>query len=367
VQTALATRSVVAELKMVPNQPITFAGEGRGRSEDSLIAYTWDKFMRTGDETWPARLPMTKSAVRAMDTITAFCASEPGGGVTVNQFMVAGGSKRGWTTWTTAAVDKRVVAIAPFVIDLLNVVPSFEHHYKAYGFYAPAVGDYEAMRIMDWRGTPEYAALLKIEEPYEYRDRLTLPKFIINSTGDQFFLPDSWRFYYDQLLGEKYLRYVPNTDHSLRGSDATETLLACYASVLNNRPLPQYAWSQQPDGSIRVRPQSPPREVKLWQATNPNARDFRLEKIGKAWTSTPVSAEPDGTYVGRVQKPEKGYTAYMLELTYDSGFNVPLKFTTGVYVNPDQLPHHLPPQTEVPKGFTSRKEQKSASTTTPNP
>src|SRR2546427_6262015 len=35
---ALATQSVVSELKMVPNQPLVFAGETQGRTEDSLIA-----------------------------------------------------------------------------------------------------------------------------------------------------------------------------------------------------------------------------------------------------------------------------------------------------------------------------------------
>ena len=98
VQIARATKSVLAELKMVPNQPLVFAGETEGRKEDSLIAYTWDKFLRTGDPKWPARLPMTKAAVRAMDTVTAFCASPEGGKVNVGGFVVAGGSKRGWTT-----------------------------------------------------------------------------------------------------------------------------------------------------------------------------------------------------------------------------------------------------------------------------
>jgi PhoPQ-activated pathogenicity-related protein len=127
---------------------------------------------------------MTKSVVRAMDTVMAFCGSPQRGNVKVNGFVVAGVSKRGWTTWTTAAMDQRVVAIVPFVIDMLNIEPSFKHHFAAYGFYAPAVHDYEEMKIMDWTGTPEYRALMKIEEPYEYRHRLTMPKFIINSTGD---------------------------------------------------------------------------------------------------------------------------------------------------------------------------------------
>lgn len=41
--------------------------------------------------------------------------------------MVAGGSKRGWTTWTTAAVDKRVFAAIPIVMDMLdfNIVRLF--------------------------------------------------------------------------------------------------------------------------------------------------------------------------------------------------------------------------------------------------
>lgn len=336
---ASATESVVTELRNVPNQPLVFAGEEKGRSEDSLIAYTWDKFLRTGDEKWPARLPMTKSAVRAMDTITAFCATNGPSPARVEKFFVAGGSKRGWTTWTTAAVDNRVVAIAPIVIDMLNIVPSFEHHWKAYGFWAPAVGDYVRMKIMDWSGSPEYRALMKIEEPFEYRERLTLPKFIINASGDQFFLPDSARFYFDQLPGVKYLRYVPNADHSLRGTDAYATLLACYQAVLKNARLPQFSWTVEKDGTIRVKNSDKPDQVKLWQATNPDARDFRLMTIKDAWESKPLKDEGGGVYLGRPEKPAKGWTAYFVELTYNNGTGTPYKFTTEVRVIPDTLPH----------------------------
>ncbi len=342
---ALSTGTVVAELRNVPNQPLIFAGETKGRSEDSLIAHTWDKFLRTGDERWPARLPMTKAAVRALDTITAVCASAAGGRVRVDKFFVAGGSKRGWTTWTTAAVDNRVIAIAPIVIDLLNIQPSFHHHFEAYGFYAPAVGDYTRAKIMDWDGTPEYRALMKIEEPYEYRQRLTLPKFLINASGDQFFLPDSAQFYFQDLPGVKHLRYVPNTDHSLKGSDAWMTLLACYSAVVKGTKTPQFSWTLEDDGSIRVLHQDQPDAVKLWQATNPAARDFRLETIGAAWQSSDLKDEGGGVHVAKVAKPEKGWTAFFAELTYGSGTATPFKFTTQVRVVPDVKPFKYQPPT----------------------
>ncbi len=346
IQIALATKSVVSELRMIPNQPLVFDGETEGRKEDSLIAYTWDKFLRTGDPKWPARLPMTKAAVRAMDTVTAFCGDAEGGNVKIDGFVVSGGSKRGWTTWTTAAVDKRVIAIIPAVIDVLNIEPSMLHHYAAYGFWAPSIGDYTAFHIMDWNGTPEYRALMKIVEPYQYRERFTMPKFILNASGDQFFLPDSSQFYFDDLPGVKYLRYVPNADHSLKGSDAYQTLLACYTAVIYHQPLPQFSWTVEKNGSIRVTAKTAPAEVKLWQATNPDARDFRLETLGPKWESSLLSAQGGGVYVGSVPKPAKGWTAFFVELTFPAANpQAPFKFTTQVHVVPDTLPYKF-----IPKG-----------------
>ncbi len=340
---ALTTHTVVAELRMVPNQPLDFPDAIKHELvEDEFIAYTWDKYLRTGNELWPARLPMTKSAVKAMDAVQEFLSSPAGGKTKVENFMVAGGSKRGWTTWTTAAVDQRVVAIAPMVIDLLNNEKSFEHHYRAYGFYSPAVKDYEDLGIMKRNGTPEFHKLMQIEEPYEYRDRLTLPKYIINSAGDQYFLPDSSRFYFDDLLGEKYLRYVPNTDHSLKNSDARQGLIAFYDAFLRKQPRPRFSWKFEDDGSIRVTTITKPIEVKLWQATNPEHRDFRLVAIGPAYRSTTLTEQKGGVYIGKADKPAKGWTAYFVELTYSMGGKYLLKLTTAVRINPDTLPYDPP-------------------------
>lgn len=347
-QLALTSNSVISEIRMVPNQPLVFTGDGRKRSEDAITAYSWEKFLTTGDETWPLRLPMTKSVVRAMDTVTTFCASPEGGGMAVDKFVVAGASKRGWTAWTAAAADKRVVAIVPAVIDLLNLEASFDHHYRAYGFWAPAIAEFERTGIMRRAHTPQFDALLRIEDPYSYRDRLAIPKYIVNSAGDQYFVPDSSQFYFDGLEGEKYLRYVPNTDHSLRGAyqDAAESALAFYQSVLTNAPRPRFGWSFEDDGSIRVKAETKPDIVELWQAHNPDARDFRLATIGAAYSSSALKDQGGGLYVAKVPVPEQGWTAFFIELTFPGAGPYPYKFTTGVRVAPDILPFGPPPEEE---------------------
>ena len=349
VNLARDTGTVVTELRMVPNQPVVFVDDPqkKPRTEDDYIAYTWDKYLRTGDEKWPARLPMTKSAVRAMDAVTAFAASAAGGGSRVARFVVAGGSKRGWTTWTTAAVDSRVVAIVPMVIDLLNVERSFTHHWRAYGAWSDAVNDYVEHGIMDWMGTPQFRALMKIEEPYEYRERLTLPKFLVNASGDEFFLPDSSQFYFDNLRGETHVRYVPNTGHSLDKTDAIESVHAFYSAVVTGAPRPEAKWTFERDGSIKVVAKQRPDEVRLWQATNPKARNFRHDTSGAAYTSAPLQPSGPNTWVGRVARPPAGWTAFFVELTFASGGKYPFKITSGVRVLPDTLPYPEPKPTRT--------------------
>ncbi len=335
---ARETNTVAAEVMTVPNQPLEFFGDGKKRKEDDLVAFTQARFLETEDNNWPARNPMVKSAVRAMDAVQELLASEQGGEVAVEQFVVSGGSKRGWTTWLTGAVDDRVAAIIPIVIDTLNFKLARLHRFASYGFWAPSLKDYVHHRVMQRMHLPAMQELMKLVDPYYYRHRLTLPKYIVNASGDQFFPPDASQFYYDELSGEKHLRYVANADHSLRGSDARKTILAFYRAIVNDTPRPRYTWELRDDGSFVVHCQDKPAEVLLWQAHNPEARDFRVEEIGKVYTDTKLEPREDGSYVGRVDTPSQGYRAFFVELTYDTGHPEPLRFTTSVHILPDVLP-----------------------------
>ncbi len=142
------TGSRVALLHQVPNQPLL--GE---KTEDALIAETFVRYLETKDKNWPLLFPMVKSAVRAMDAVQAWD-RERGKGE-VKQFVVAGASKRGWTTWLTGAVDNRVIAIAPMVIVMLNIATQGPNQLDVWGQYSEQIDDYVNRGLMDGLGTSE--------------------------------------------------------------------------------------------------------------------------------------------------------------------------------------------------------------------
>lgn len=124
----------------------------------------------------------------------------------------------------------------------------------------------------------------------------------------------------------KWLRYMPNTDH-IHNEQVLIDALSWIDDVLDNKTSPQLNWVLEGDGTLGMTSTSKPKEVKLWQATNPNTRDFRLETIAQAWTSQNLTSAPDGSYIGVVQPPPTGWTAFLIEATFD---------TAGV-LEPDQV------------------------------
>jgi len=322
-------------VKQIPNEPLYFTDEvNRRRSEDEILAYSLDKYLDTGDDEWPVHQAMAKASIRAMDLVQSEF-------VTMRDFLVTGGSKRGWTTWLVAAADPRVDVFAPLVIDVLNMDLQVEHFWEAYGFYQPAVVDYVEFDLFCRLQEPNAVNLLKIIDPYEYMDdgKFTQTKLLLNATGDQFFLPDGTHFYWDDVPGPKWLRCIPNADHGIQNNEdlMLEVLLDTVNwanKAMDNDPLPNFTWSFEANGSIRVQCYNTPDSVRLWQGTNPNARDFRIEAVGEIFTSSTLYDQGGGVYVGYCAPPASGFTCFLVELTYDG-----IEYTSEVRITPDVLPY----------------------------
>src|SRR5690625_7952878 len=90
-----------------------------------------------------------------MDIIIEFTLMKSG--PEIENFVVSGASKRGWTAWTTAIFDDRVIAVAPAVIVLLNITPSFLHHWRALGEWYHAFAVSSRYYTLDWFRPPVIA------------------------------------------------------------------------------------------------------------------------------------------------------------------------------------------------------------------
>jgi len=332
----------VIELRQIPNQPLVFTDETVPRKEDALLAYSLDRFLRESPGEWPIHMAMVKATVRGMDAIQAFSRTRediPD----IDDFILFGTSKRGWAVWLTGAVDARVRAIVPTSIDMPNLSAQFPHHFSAYGDYARALADYKAINFGCRMRSERGHQLLDIIDPLSYRERLLMPKLVINSAGDEFFVSDSSQFYFNQMPGETRLRYTVNTDHRQRGSENAlemfEQVRNWVNDVLAGKAPPDVQWNRDPSNRLTIHPSAPPYTVKLWQADNPEARDFRRETLGPVWQETELKPDADGKYHHTLQTPEKGWRASLVEATF-GGPDASRQqiYTTPVFVLPETMP-----------------------------
>lgn len=332
----------VIELRQIPNQPLTFTGDNTARKEDALLAYSLDRFLRGDSGDWPAHLAMVKAVVRGMDAVQEFSRSRddiPD----INDFVLIGTSKRGWTAWLTAALDPRIRALVPVSIDMPNLPEQFPHHFAVYGDYARALADYKAFNIGCRMSSKRGHELLQIIDPLAYRERLQMPKLVLNSAGDEFFVSDSSQFYFEQMPGENRLRYTVNTDHRQRGNDNRLALFQQARNwideILAGKTPPSLRWQRDEDNRLTVWPSTKPRAVKLWQADNPAARDFRRETLGPVWQARTLKADADGAYRLSLQTPVQGWRAVLVEITFARFFSSRTQiYTTPVFVLPEILP-----------------------------
>jgi len=310
----------VAMLFGVPKQPLY-----GGKKEDALIAETFVRYLDTGDGTWPLLFPMAKSVVKAMDALQAFAKAEWKADVT--GFVVTGASKRGWTSWLTAATgDRRVKGIAPMVIDTLNFQKQLPLHLKSFGGYSQMIHDYKERNLLPLPDTAAGRRLWTMVDPWVYREKLTLPKMIINGTNDPYWPQEALNQYWDDLAGEKSVLLVPNAGHDLRevGADgakqpypirAVNTLAAFSRHVLAGKPMPALAWKHSDeDGQayLAVESDLPMKAVRLWEAAS-TTRDFRKSRWAVGPTArTNVLKTGLGTPF-----PAEGYKAFFAECDYE--------------------------------------------------
>ncbi|OWK37984.1 PhoPQ-activated pathogenicity-related family protein [Fimbriiglobus ruber] len=309
-------KAPVAFLYGVPKQPLF-----GGKKEDALIAETFVRYLETKDSSWPLLFPMVKSVVKSMDAIQAFAKEE--WKFEVGHFVVTGASKRGWTSWLTAATgDTRVKAIAPLVIDTLNMPAQMVNQVAAFGKPSEMIHDYVERKLTPIPNTPEAKKLWAMIDPWVYRAHLTVPKMIINGANDPYWPLDALNSYWADLPGEKHVLYVPNAGHDLREMEsdgkkqlfpmrAVNTMSAFAREQVFGKPLPKLTWTYK-DSTLEVDSAPAAKVVRLWQVDS-DTKDFRPQH----WSAIKEVAAPAAKTAFEFAAPAKGFRAVLGEAEYE--------------------------------------------------
>ncbi|MCC9643361.1 PhoPQ-activated pathogenicity-related family protein [Rhodopirellula sp. JC740] len=321
---AQEVKTPVAILKQVPFQPML-----DGLKEDALIAHTFQKFIETSDPNWPLLPVMARAASTALDAVVDVSESE--WNLNLDGFTVTGASKRGWTTYLLGATDPRVKAIAPMVIDMLNLRQQMVHQVNSWGAYSSQIEDYTRRGLQQAMAGPDGKALLELVDPYEHREALTMPKLILLGANDPYWPADATQHYFDQLPGPKLLLNIPNNNHGLsdipRIVGGVSTL---HRFVRDNRDMPQWEVKAEPIANglrLRATCDEVPSEVAFWRAES-STRDLR----SATWVATPVTRNVAGYWTIDLTDTKDGSTGGFLEARYETGGTFPLSATSQIYV-----------------------------------
>jgi PhoPQ-activated pathogenicity-related protein len=326
---ATKNKSIVALLRQTPNQPLY------GKlTEDALISYTLHQFKEDGDYSWPLLFPMVKSAVRAMDAVQEFAKQSLQS--EIKRFVVSGASKRGWTTWLTGASDSRVVAIAPMVIDILNMPVNLDYQVKMWKDYSVQIEDYVKLEIPQTATSEKGKAITTMVDPYSYRKKLTMPKMLFMGTNDEYWTIDAIKHYIDSIPGQNFVHYVPNVGHDLGDQkQAMAALSAFFGATVEHKPypvcLPTLTYGKK---GITLKVKASPDilvDAILW-STNSTDTDFRNEK----WEGKSLNLKKKTEVITSAQSyPATGYRAFYLDLKYKDANGGEYTESTRMYMADD--------------------------------
>lgn len=319
--------AITAILWQVPRQPLY-----GGKYEDELVSYTFHNYQNDKDQTWPLLFPMVKSAIRAMDAIEEFSAKKSLA-VKPEHFVTNGISKRGWTTWLTAASeDKRVIAIAPMVIDILNMPVSVPYQRHMFGSYSIQIQDYVNLGLTEEVVSDAGKELVAMIDPYSYRDKYSMPKMLFFGTNDEYWTVDAVKNYIDGIPGKKYISYTTNAGHGQGDmTAATNALEAFFRQTIDGMEYPKFDYKiKEGQGSATIILKADKElleEVIIWEAVSEN-KDFRKSKF--------IPTEQGIAHKGKVKVvvnyPTTGYKAFLVMAKYKHpNGNEPYNITTRMF------------------------------------
>lgn len=338
------TNVIVISINNIVNNYVISNDDNKFLNENDqqydFIARNWSLFMNNPERrVLPLDIPMT-----AVVSQTIRFTKQELKKWNIKKFIVSGVSAQGCTAWLASIANPDIAAIVPFANDGLNTDKMLKHVYRSYGKNWPfSFLPFYNQKIDQMIGSYRFSKLMQIVDPLQYlnsdhQNRLSIPKYIINASSDDFYTPDNSRFYYDKLPGTKSLRIIPNTNHVNILAFTVPSLISFVNRLNRNEPLPKLSACIFKN-KLTVHFSEKPVKITRWIAKNPVARDFRYS-CGIRYLPSSIKIGTGENITVAINTKIMGWQATYIEAIFSDGYVA----TTQVYITPDdKFPVTAPP------------------------
>jgi len=215
------------------------------------------------------------------------------------------------------------------VFDILNMPVQIVHQRAFWGAYSPMIDAYTDKGLEQGMDSDRGFRLGWMVDPYNFRDRLTMPKLVILGSNDPYWPADAVNFYYPGLPSPKLLLIAPNSGHGLDDQMRVLGSLGGFFRLLaEKKPIPQPRWQWTEAGDLlrlEMTAETAPAEARVWVARSA-VRDFREAN----WEDANLEVA-DGGAAAEIDRAEGQYLAAYGELVFMVD-NLRLTVSTQPYV-----------------------------------
>lgn len=352
---AVSSKSIVAILEGFPRDKVGIyktPTQVTNLEFYEFASWSLKQYFETHDPSWIVFCPLVKTVVRAMDATQDLLLKNLRSEIPLKEFILCADTPY-FVPWLAPSVDNRVIGL----ISINTCGFHFEQQIKRMFMDEIALPNFFAE--MDDAGllplleTEDGENLLKIIDPYYYRESLKIPKLVISLNNSQWqdmiYLseqaiseipePVHWLIYPQLQLSREYAFLPQQTLYNfssvsrtnLRIYDFKDTIQVFYQRLLGQRNMPLFQWDFSQRGECRIKVSEDVIECRIWYCSN-EKRGALFGPENKDWKYKILSESAEGIYRTTIPVQPEQYTAVFAEVIFPSLMGVHFPLTTDIYI-----------------------------------
>ncbi|MGC8845491.1 MAG: protein kinase domain-containing protein [Candidatus Hydrogenedens sp.] len=356
---AVSSKSVVSVLEGFPRDNV-----GIYKTPTQIVhlepaefaSWSFKQYFETHETSWIVFCPLVKSIVRAMDAVQELLLKNLRSEIPLKEFVLCSETPF-FVSWLVPPVDNRVIGLVSINTTGFHLEQQIKRMFMDEVELPKFFAEIDDAGLFPLLETEDGENLLKIIDPYYYREVLKIPKLIIsmnnNQWQDMIFLseqvlseipePVNWLVCPQLQLSREYAflpqqtfyNFTTSSNTNLRVYDFKDTIQVFYQRLLGQKNMPIFQWDFSAKGDCYIRVSEEIIECRLWYCSS-DRRGTLLQSQNKNWKYKILSESAEGIYRFTIPIQPQQYTAVFAEVIFPSLMGIHFPLTTDIHIIPPQ-------------------------------